>query len=245
MATLDQHAYNIRNIGRAGLGNSDDERLQIRQIKFWIQGYRAQAIFEYTNAGKNIDPQLITDFGILPLIEVDKADSDGCPPGIDWGCTIKKVTIPKLIDLPHNRALLFIGKIDKQTMFQRDEANTHYFSKATRYANLISRYFIVGQTVYIELSDKDSELKYINGRGVEEDPSKSLKQKFDEASDACIDVCFDDAKDEYPMPMRMYPYVAGKILQQELGLTLQTTEDLLNNAQNLNRTQNEVQANQQ
>jgi hypothetical protein len=243
MATFDQHAYNIRNIARAGLGNSDDERLSIRQIKFWITGYRAQAIFEFTNAGKDIDPQLMTDFGILELTEVDKADTKGCPPGIDWGCTIKKATIPKLIDLPMNRALLFIGKIDKQTQFQRDEPNVHEFVKDTRFGDLITRYFIVGQTVYVELSEKDKHIKYINGRGVVEDPTKLKWYELND-EDECIEVCFDDANDEYPMPMRMYSYVASNILQRELGFTLQTTEDLLNNAQNLNRAQNEIQANQ-
>jgi hypothetical protein len=240
MATLDEHAYNIRNLGRAGLGNSDDERLGIRQIKFWIQGYRAEAIFEYTNAGKHIDPQLVSDFGIIELTTVDQADSAGCPAGIDWGCTIKKFTIPKLIDLPKNRALLFVGKIDKQTMFQRNEANTHYFLKATRFADLISKFFIVGQTVYVELSEKDKHLNWVNARGVMEDPTLLKKKELNEQQE-CVDVCYDDSKDDYPLPMRYYSYVTRNILQRELGLALQTVEDLLNDAQNTNPRMNAIQ----
>ena len=78
MPTLDQYAYNIRNIARGGQGDSDDERLKIKQIKFWINGYRASGIFQVSDYGKNIDPQLIQDLGVVPLQEVDKADSD-CP----------------------------------------------------------------------------------------------------------------------------------------------------------------------
>lgn len=243
MATLDAWAYNIRNIGRAGLGNSDDERLGIRQIKFWIQGYRADAIYRFTEAGQNIDPQLVTDFGQLQLTEVDQADAAVCQ-GIEWGCKIMKVTIPKLVDLPMNRALLFIGKIDKQTMFERDEANVHYFQKETRFAKLITRYFIVGNTVYIVLSKKDEGLVYINGRGVLEDPS-TFNKIITGPEGTCITRCFDDAVDEYPMPMRYYPFIVQSIMTKELGMTLQTVEDLLNNAQSLNQTQNEIQSNKQ
>jgi hypothetical protein len=241
--TLDAWAYNIRNLGRAGLGNSDDERLGIRQIKFWIQGYRADAIYRFTDAGKDIDPQLMTDFGILTLTEIDEADAAVCQ-DIEWGCKIMKVTIPKLIDLPDNRALLFIGKINKQTNFQRDPANTHEFLRASRFGNLITRYFIIGNTVYIRLAKKDEGLLYINGRGVVEDPS-ILKKIVTGPEGDCIEQCFNDAVDEYPCPMRYYPYITGEILRKELGLSLQTVEDLLNNAQGLNLTQNEIQANQQ
>ena len=54
MPTLDQYAYNIRNIARGGQGDSDDERLNIKMIKFWINGYRASGMFEATDWGKDI-----------------------------------------------------------------------------------------------------------------------------------------------------------------------------------------------
>jgi len=230
MATLDQWAYNIRNIGRAGLGNSDDERLGIRQIKFWIQGYRAEGIEQLTDYGKDIDPQLLTDLGTLALTEVDKSDTE-CPEGIDWGCTIKKVTIPKLVSLHKNRALIFVGKIDKQTGFVKDDANVHEFVSETRFGKKFNRYFIIGQNIYIEFNKKDANTKFINVRGVFEDPSKIDKYVLNEEGD-CVPVCFDDAVDEYPMSMKLYRFITTSIMQNELGMTLQTVEDLLNNAQN-------------
>jgi hypothetical protein len=230
MATLDQWAYNIRNIGRAGLGNSDDERLGIRQIKFWIQGYRAEGIEQVTDFGKDIDPQLVTDFGIFPLEEVDKSDTN-CPPEIDWGCTIKKFTIPKLVSLPLNRALMFVGKIDKQTSFVRDNANVHEWVKDTRFGPLFNRYYLIGNTVYVELNKKDANMKYAHARGVAEDPTKVDKFELNNQGE-CVKICYDDAVDEYPLTMKLYRFVTSNILQIELGLTLQTVEDLLNNAQN-------------
>lgn len=230
MATLDQWAYNIRNIGRAGLGNSDDERLGIRQIKFWIQGYRAEGIEQLTDYGKDIDPQLVQDLGTILLEEVDKSDTD-CPPGVDWGCTIKKFTIPKLVALPKNRGLLFVGKIDKQTTFVSDQANVHEWVKSTRFGNKFNRYYLIGNTVYVELNKKDANLKYANARGVFEDPTKVDTFVLNEEGE-CVKVCFDDAVDEYPLTMKLYRFVTTSIMQNELGMTLQTVEDLLNNAQN-------------
>jgi len=230
MATLDEWAYNIKNLARAGQGGSDDDTLGIRQIKFWIQGYRAEGIEQLTDYGKDIDPQLVTDFGVLKLEEVDKSDSE-CPVGVDWGCTIKKVKIPKLVGLPRDRALLFIGKIDKQSGFVRDHANVHEFVKETRFGRMFNRYYLVGNTVYIELRKKDANLCYINGRGVVEDPSKVDVHVLNEEGE-CVTTCWDDAINEYPLTMKLYRFITTSILQTELGMTLQTVNSLLNNAQN-------------
>jgi hypothetical protein len=229
MATLNEFAYNVRNIGRAGLGNSDDERLKISMIKFWIRGYRAKAVFELTAAGKMIDPQLVQDMGVLPLEEVDKADSD-CPP-VEWGCKIKKVEIPKLIDLPDNRAIVFIGLIDKQTPIVLDHADTHIFKRATRFGRNLNRAYLIGNTIYIVTKDNDTELKYINIRGVFEDPTEVNEYPKPE----CEAVCFNEDKDEYPIPMRLYEAITRNILVNELQMALQTVNDELNNARQDNQ----------
>lgn len=229
MATLNEWAYNIRDIARAGIGNSDDERLGIRQIKFWIRGYRAVGIKQQTDFGKSINPQWVSDFGILELKEIDQADASECE-NIEWGCKTMKVEIPKLVDLPRNRALLFIGKIDKQTAFQKNPANVNRYIEETRFGSNISRFFVVGTTVYVFLSEKDKGLKYINGRGIVEDPTTFKKLKKDDQGE-CVEVCYDDSKDEYPLSLDLYEFITTSIMQKELGMSLQTVEDILNNAQ--------------
>jgi len=164
----------------------------------------------------------------LKLEEVDKAD-DNCKE-VEWGCKIKKVTIPKLVSLPMNRALLFIGKIDKQSAFVRDHANTHEFAHETRFGNAFNRYYIVGNTVYVVFRKKDHDIQYINGRGIVEDPTKLKYYKLED--NVCVEHCFDEFKDEYPLSMKLYRFVTSSIMQFELGMTLQTVEDMLNNAQN-------------
>lgn len=224
MATLDQLAYNIRNIARNGQGNSDDERLQLRQIKFWIQQYRAEGINQITDYGKNIDPQLIQDLGIVPLVEVDAADPN-CP-DIIWGCTIKKVTLPKFIDFPHNRAIAFIGKIDKREPFIFGNADTEYFKSEGRFSKLMTRVSMIGNNIYLQLKPDDADLEYINVRGVFEDPTSINTY----AVAGCQPKCFDDGIDEYPLPLGLYTYVLRNILQTELNWTEQAVNDELNNA---------------
>ena len=229
MATLDEYAYNIRNIARSGQGNSDDDLLRIKQIKFWIQYYRAEGINVATDYGKDIDPQLVQDLGILALEEVDRSDSN-CP-AVDWGCVIKKVTLPKFVAFPYNRALMFIGKIDKQTPFDLNKADVNIFKKATRFGHLRTKVFPIGTTYYLETTEADADMKYINVRGVLEDPTKA--NYF--SQEGCEGVCFNDAKDEYPMPLSLYTYILAKILSAELKWTTQSVTDELNNARQDNQ----------
>lgn len=222
--TLDQYAYNIRNIARAGQGNSDDDRLNISQIKFWINGYRASGIFQITDYGKEIDPQLLQDLGVVPLEEVDAADSK-CP-NVEWGCTIRKVTIPKLVDFPNLRALDYVGKIDKQSEFVVNYPNVASYKRDTRFGKLSSRAYLIGDTLYFIMSKNDECLEYVNIRGVFEQPEKVIGY----ATEGCEPRCFDSSVDEYPMPARLYEFILTSILRNELNWTEQAVNDELNNA---------------
>jgi len=224
MPTLDHYAYNIRNIARGGNGDSDDDRLNIKQIRFWINGYRASGMFEITDFGKDIDPQFIQDLGVVPLEEVDKADSS-CPK-VDWGCTIKKVTIPKLIDFPNLRALSFVGKIDKQSSFIVNYPDTAIYKKSTRFGNLSNRCYLIGNTLYFILVGDDVNIKYINIRGVFEQPEEVVGY----ATEGCDPKCYNPENDEYPIPARLYEYILTKILRNELNWSVQAVNDELNNA---------------
>ena len=58
MASINEIAYNIRNIARGGYA-SDDELISIKQIKHWVHYHRAQLLMNYTSNGKFIHPQTI------------------------------------------------------------------------------------------------------------------------------------------------------------------------------------------
>lgn len=223
MATLNELAYNIINIARNFQGNSDDDRLNIRQVKFWIRNYRAKGIFDITEYGKQIDPQLVQDLGIVKLSRVDKADSS-CPP-IEWGCKILKVEIPKIVDLPHNRGLVFVGLIDKQTPFVIDFSDVSIFKRATRFGNTFNRCYFINNTLYVVTKEDGQELRYINIRAVFENPEDVTYYNTDGSARK-----YNPEKDEYPMPLRLNDFVTTSIMQKELNLGLQTNNDEQNDA---------------
>tara|TARA_R100001591_G_scaffold115056_1_gene130135 strand:+ start:2074 stop:2994 length:921 start_codon:yes stop_codon:yes gene_type:complete len=55
MATLNELAYNIKNMAYGGSTTTGEESISIRQIKFWIHYYRAQMIKEQANEGTGIN----------------------------------------------------------------------------------------------------------------------------------------------------------------------------------------------
>ena len=54
MASLNEIAYNIKNLAYNGDTN-EEENIGIRQIKFWIHYYRAQLIKEESMSGKGVN----------------------------------------------------------------------------------------------------------------------------------------------------------------------------------------------
>lgn len=225
--TLDQLAYNIKRIANHLRGNSDDNFVKIRQVKGWIHARRTEGIAEFSDYGKNIDPQMTQDLGILTLQKVDQADSS-CP-AVEWGCKILKVDLPKLVTLPKNRSLTFVGLADKRTPINLDDADVSIYKEATMFGRTFHRCYLVGQTLYVKTKESDSTLKYINVRGIFEDPTQvKIFPKAGCTPEDCH--VFDDAVDEYPLPLTMYEYVLKKILTLELGFALQTVDDELNNA---------------
>jgi len=194
--------------------------------------YRATGIIEQTDYGKNIDPQMVQDLGVLKLTSVDKADSS-CP-AVEYGCTIKKVVLPKLINLPENRSLMFVGLVDKQTPVVIDSADTFIYKSATRFGKIFDRCYLIGNTLYFVTREDDSAIKYINVRGVFEDPTEVSTY----AVAGCDARCYDESNDEYPMPIALRDYVVTKIMQKELGFGLQQVQDELNNARQENNNLN-------
>jgi len=218
MATLNECAYNILNIARGGL-SSDDDRLNLRQIKFWIEYYRARLIFEYTQAGKNIDDQLVQDLGVVTLSEVDKADSNV----IDWDCPIKKAIIPKLVDLPNNRGLVWVGLSDKQTPIILSPPNIIGMRKHLRFTGDMRRAYFIGKYLYVT-DPYNEDIKYINVRGIFDKPLEVESIK-DDGTSLCIS---DD--DQYPMPEYYLNDITERIMRIELGLLLRMPNDELNDS---------------
>lgn len=219
MATFNEIAYNILNIARGGI-SSDDDRLNVRQIKFWVEYYRARTIFEFTNAGRDIDPQLVQDLGCLKLQEVDKAECND----ITWEENIKKVGIPQIVSLPDDKGVISIRYIDKQKPIILTSSDVVHWDQFRFITNHEPRAYFIDNALYIQNPQQD-DLCFVNVRGIFEQPSKV--ETKDSSGNT---VCFDDEVDEYPLPMKLVNIVTEHIMSKELPRLVGSVNDELNSA---------------
>jgi hypothetical protein len=222
MASLNELAYNVLNIARGGL-SSDDDRLNIRQIKFWIRYYRSYAILNFSQSGKKIDFQLVQDLGCITLEDVDKAD---CP-SVLWGCNVKKAAIPKLVDLPNDKGLIWVGLVDKQTPIIITSPNVVHFKKHQRFTGDMRRAYFIGGNIYVT-DPFNEDICYINVRGIFDDP-KDVCYTTSDGNSTYID---DD--DDYPLPNYMIPFIIENILEKELNVSINSINDETNDARTPN-----------
>jgi len=226
MATLNELSYNVLNIARGGL-SSDDDRLNLRQIKFWIEYYRAKLIYEYSQQAVSrhkaesttIDPQLVQDLGLLTLEEVDKADSNV----IDWNCTVKRVAIPKLVDLPNNKGLVWVGLADKQTPIILTPSNIVGIRKNLRFTGNMRRAYFIGGYLYVT-DPFNEDICYINVRGIFDKPLDVEVTGADGVVSCITD------EDQYPMPEYYVSDIVQRILSIELNMLIRSPNDEINDS---------------
>jgi|TARA_R110000751_G_scaffold169807_1_gene276439 hypothetical protein len=230
MATLNELSYNILNIARGGL-SSDDDRLNTRQIKFWVKYYRAFFIKKTIIGEDVIDPQLVQDLGCLHLEEVDKAD---CPTAF-WGTNIKRVKIPKLVDLPNGIGLVFIGLLDKITPIILNDPDVVSFKVHQRFTGNMRRAYFIGEYLYVT-DPFNEDICYINVRGIFDDPTAINVTHQDGTTD-----CYKD-DDNYPMPESYTAQITAAIMQRELQMTLGSTNDETNDSREPNSKIDDTQA---
>jgi hypothetical protein len=82
MASLNEIAYNIKNMAYGGGSTTGEETIGIRQIKFWIHYYRAQLIREEAIKGKGIHHSFFQELLIRPTMDRRNNDTTN---GLLWG----------------------------------------------------------------------------------------------------------------------------------------------------------------
>lgn len=191
---------------------SDDERLNPRQVAYWIRHYREQALMQFTDYGKDINSELYQDLGTITLTEVDMAEDTT----ILWGDYSKKATLPEIVMFPENRGWS-VSLLDKRSPVIVTTPDVIYFKAKSSFfccCNIAYAHRI-GKTMYIT---KCIPPDYVNVRAVLANPE-------DIDGD-----CFDPATDHYPMPQAMIDTVKTLIMQKELGIGMNMPHDEQNNA---------------
>lgn len=219
---LNEIRYSIINTAKGGGVASDDSRLSSRLVDYWIKYYRNFLIPEMTEFGKILMPELIQDLGCQTLTTVDRAECVGALSSVEWDCDIKKVTIPALVDLPKDRGLIYVGSIGKNDPY---DIITSEQESVYQHRLLVSRKiraYRIGTTLYV-VSPNNYRLKYVNVRGIFEDPTK-----VESCSTAATCACFNPEVDEFPFPDTLVPKLVAAIMERELQMSLMNIDDLTN-----------------
>ena len=219
---LNEIRYSIINTAKGGGVASDDSRLSSRLVDYWIKYYRNSLIPEATDYGKIYHPDLIQDLGCVELSTADVAECAGTLSSVEYDCNIKKATIPTLVDLPKDRGLIYVGAIGKQQPFDIINAEQESVYKHRLLSKVKPRAFRNGTTLYV-VYPKNYRIKYVNVRGIFEDPTK-----VDHCNSAGSCACFNIETDNFPIPDILIPKLVGLIMRNELNMSERVLDDLDN-----------------
>jgi hypothetical protein len=209
-----------RAMERGGVA-SDDDRMTLRYVYSLLNTYRNTNIKYATDFGKEstLLKYVEQDYGVTPLCEVDKAEN----PLYKWGCTVKKVCkVPRFLSLPMNRAITYVGIIDRAMPFMYAEPTDIAVKRKTKIGAMFNYWYFRGNDVYVVPSSNLENIEVIDIRAVFADPSE-----VDDRINPDFDV--EGYTIDYPMLSTTEDEVI-RFAMQELGVTIQMPTDLQNNA---------------
>lgn len=220
MPTAREIVYNIRNTANGGRSNRD-VGFTDRQLLFAFRVCRNAMIpalywDQYGKKRDEINPQWAQDLGVIPLTEVDMADS----PIVTWGEVVKKVVIPKTLDLPQNAGLVFFGRTDKQTHIQIPDVAQGSYDKFRQYRPKDDIYGAqMGDVMYLYGENVD-RLCYVNIRIIADDPTKV--NYYDTSGSP---TCFDWDTTPYPVPTGIEQQIYEMVWQKYILMGVQLPKD--------------------
>ena len=207
--TLNEIAYNIKNIAEGGI-SGEDSNLSIRQIYEMIHYHRAQALMKYTDNGRYLSNS------VLQLIS--GALGSGF---LNIGCNF--------LGFPHNRAVASVE------LYQSEDNIIHVglvnksdrqFFEASRFTPNRSQHYAVIEkqtngnpriTVYDNDGEVFSDSNYtLRIMAVVEDPTEISG--------------FASASSPYPIPAELIESLTESILAKEFNIYLKTSSDVNNNS---------------
>ena len=269
MASLNEIAYNIRNIARGGYA-SDDELISIKQIKHWAHYHRAQLLMNYTSNGKFIHPQTIQ-------LYTSALVKNATPEPLYIGVAIN-APIPPIIQFNNVRGVERGELIAKTasariacqatTQDKQEYDQWNRFTPGAAVTGTLQRYFLThgndafGKYTYGGYGGKIGVVEYPAGSTVPTSTTLTAATggniiMFPDATAAfdastyshCrIYAVFADPRDvpeytdgqPYPMPPELVQPLIESVLTKELNVILQAPHDEMNDSSGVVKTRSQV-----
>ena len=213
MATLNEIAYNIRNIVSGGI-SSDDDNFSLRQLKFIINNHRANLLLNYTNGGRYISP----------VIAQSKT--------WDFNATTRQhgfQDVPELLAFNGKRA------IADMNLMSQDEGGNYGVSWSGGALNKWRTHAKYTGTVNVDnpivgarwIANETGQQLNISQLPRTGNWQFKLTAIFADPRDADG---FNDDTSRYPFPEEMITLLTQRVLSKEYTILLQSSADLMNNA---------------
>lgn len=217
----------------------DDDRLDERLLKKWMNDQRELWIRNEVNKGRTIDEQIIQTLGCIPL---EVADRSACP-SITTGYSVLQTAqdLPKVIELKNSDGLIEIGPVDKIARpFSYINIFRSRFAGSGRWNSKIIYVFRYGNRLMFISKDMESGsflkyLRYVKVRGLFSDPEEVANFNHVDGS-----ACYSE-DDDYPLNPWMWNYIKTEILKANFDAFKTSVTDKVNDgSENLKSIENEA-----
>ena len=215
MATLNEIAYNIKNIVEGGVG-SDDSNLSLRQIKYLVHVKRAELLLKYTENGRKTSEACYQ-------IDVLTPSSAGA-------------ALKPLVGFNNNRAIRSIAFRDSSAVDASMELlpivqdHDRMFAQSSRFMSSVSR-------KYASLAD--TKIFVFEGDSVSSGGRLEIKAVFSNPTEVSSYV--DDDTTDYPMPEELLSVLTQEIIGKEVVMLYNLSANTPNNQTDEKTQSKEVQ----
>ena len=194
MATLNEIAYNIRNVISGGV-SPDDTDVSLRQIKFMVHYHRANLLMKYTDNGRKSSNSSFQVDVVIP--------------------TMSGVTLKDVVGFNDNRAIRSIA--------YKEESNVDAPYVPLPVVQHHDRMFVNNSRFIKSANSKiatlsDRKLYVWEGDSLVSEGSLEVNAVFSNPTEVSSYV--DDDTTQYPIPEELIPMVVQNVLQLEFNVML-------------------------
>tara|TARA_Y100000361_G_scaffold114123_1_gene104552 strand:+ start:33 stop:701 length:669 start_codon:yes stop_codon:yes gene_type:complete len=194
MATLNEIAYNIRNIVSGGV-TSDDTDVSLRQIKFMIHYHRANLLVKYTDNGRKT--------------------SNACYQVDEVTPSLNGVTLKDVVGFNDNKAIRSIAYKDDSSI-ESSYVPLPIVQNHDRMFVGSSRFMLQNSGKLAGLSDR--KLYIWEGDNLVTNGTVEINAVFANPTDVSSYV--DDDTTQYPVPEELIPMIVQNVMQIEFNVML-------------------------
>lgn len=195
---------------------AESEKLSRRQIELWIRSYRAMLIKQKLDKKEPLDDM----FTQTIRMHIDKVQND--PGHVEY---VGDKELPTLLNTKWFTGLINV----KDAYGNLIQIGSETKMKLQKYRKYTCKDYIAykkGNKIYVE--GDANQLEYIDVQVIAEDPTENK-------------LCYDPSKDEYPLPVYMWPTIKDLIFDHDFYTMSQQPSDSTNNTQD--DTQNSYNSN--